>query len=135
MKRWRKLRATPNKAGYAAWVVFQALCTLGLIGGMIWMSVSSPHSPSKSRERVLRSNLQTLRSVIDQYSIDLHKRPQSLDELVAAGYLRVIPTDPMTKRNDSWALDWSNGAKNPGIVNIHSSSQSKSAEGTKYGDW
>jgi general secretion pathway protein G len=135
LKALRRLRATPNKAGYAAWVVFQALCTLGLIGGMVWMSVSGPHSPAKSRERVLRSNLQTMRSILEQYSIDLQKRPQSLDELVESGYLRNIPTDPMTKRNDSWALQWSNDAKNPGIVNIHRSSQSISTQGTKYCDW
>jgi general secretion pathway protein G len=135
LKAWRRLRATPNKAGYAMWVVFQALCALGLIGGLIWMSVSGPHSPAKSRERVLRSNLQTMRSVIDQYTIDHQKRPRSLDELVAAGYLREIPTDPITKRNDSWDLQWSNDAKNPGIVNLHNSSQSKSTDGSRYCDW
>ena len=135
LKAWRRLQEAPNKGAFTAWVAFGALCTLGLIGAMVWLSVPGPHSPAKFRERVLRSNLQTVRSTLEQYSIDLHRRPQSLDEVVATGYLRAIPTDPMTKRNDSWTLEWSNDAKNPGIVNIHSSSQSISSQGTKYCDW
>ncbi len=51
----------------------------------------------RSRESVLRSDLYTLRSVIDQYTLDKQKAPQSLDDLVSAGYLRSIPVDPMTK--------------------------------------
>src|SRR5512140_1384229 len=47
----------------------------------------------QARESVLRSNLATLRSVISQYTLDKQKAPQSLDDLVTAGYLRQIPPD------------------------------------------
>ena len=137
LKAWRKLGAAPNKRGYALWVAFEILCTVGLASGMAWLCVSDQqaHGVAKSRERTLRSNLQVIRSVLNQYSIDHHKRPQSLDELVATGYLRMIPNDPITRRNDSWTLEWSNDPKNPGIVNVHSGSRSISSERTEYRDW
>ena len=48
----------------------------------------------------MRSYLSTLRSVISQYTLDKQKAPQSLDDIVTAGYLRQIPVDPMTKQTN-----------------------------------
>src|ERR1700676_1595838 len=70
---------------------------------MILMAVAVPlynQSIVQARESVLRSNLSKLRSVISQYTLDKQKAPQSLDELVTAGYLRQIPMDPMTKQTN-----------------------------------
>ncbi|HWO32933.1 MAG TPA: prepilin-type N-terminal cleavage/methylation domain-containing protein, partial [Candidatus Acidoferrum sp.] len=53
-------------------------------------------SLTKSREAVLRQDLFTLRSLISQYTLDKQKAPQSLDDLIQGGYLKVIPKDPMT---------------------------------------
>ncbi len=50
----------------------------------------------RSKESVLKNNLFTLRTVIDNYTYDKQKAPQSLQDLVTAGYLRAIPIDPMT---------------------------------------
>src|SRR5689334_7328296 len=50
----------------------------------------------RTKEAVLRSNLFSLRTVIDNYTYDKQKAPQSLQELVTAGYLRDVPMDPMT---------------------------------------
>ena len=76
-----------------------------------------------------------MRSVLDQYVMDKGTRPQSLDALVKAGYLKQIPVDPMTRRNDSWVLERSNDPTKPGIVNIRSSSRSTSRDGTAYSTW
>ncbi|HET9306099.1 MAG TPA: prepilin-type N-terminal cleavage/methylation domain-containing protein, partial [Candidatus Sulfotelmatobacter sp.] len=73
---------------------------------MILASIAMPvynQSVVQARESVLRSNLGTLRSVISQYTLDKQKAPQSLDDLVSAGYLRQIPTDPMT-RQPNWEV-------------------------------
>ena len=51
---------------------------------------------------MLKNNLFTLRQVIDEYTYDKKKAPQSLQDLVAAGYLRDIPIDPITNRIDTW---------------------------------
>ena len=49
-----------------------------------------------ARETVLRDDLFRMRSLIDQYAADKGKLPQSLDDLVTAGYMREMPTDPIT---------------------------------------
>ena len=43
------------------------------------------HSVWRAREAVLRNDLFTLRSSIDQYTLDKQKAPQSLQDLVAGG--------------------------------------------------
>ena len=81
-------------------------------------------SGRKSRDLVLQQDLFTMRAMVGQYTLDKHKRPQSLDDLVAAGYLKHLPTDPTTGRNDTWVLEWSDDPKTPGIVGILSGSRS-----------
>ena len=53
-----------------------------------------------AREAVLKQNLFTLRSLITQYGLDKQKAPQSLDDLVQAGYLKEIPVDPISGQRD-----------------------------------
>jgi general secretion pathway protein G len=79
-------------------------------------------SPRQARERILQQDLLTMRAVIGQYTLDREKRPHSLDDLVVAGYLRDVPTDPTTGRKDTWIVECSKDLKAPGIVGIDASS-------------
>jgi prepilin-type N-terminal cleavage/methylation domain-containing protein len=45
----------------------------------------------RSKESVLKQNLFTLRTVIDNYTYDKQKAPQALQDLVREGYLRDVP--------------------------------------------
>jgi general secretion pathway protein G len=94
----------------------------------------------RARESVLRQDLFTMRQVIDQYTLDKQKAPQSLDDLVSAGYIKLIPNDPFTGRNDTWqtvqedtTLDPS--VTEPGITDVHSGSNSVGSDGTAYSSW
>jgi general secretion pathway protein G len=91
-----------------------------------------------ARETVLRDDLFRMRLLIDQYSADKGKPPQSLDDLVSAGYMREIPTDPITEQKD-WNVevgeDPYSSEGGSGIRDIHSSSQETSIEGTPYSEW
>jgi general secretion pathway protein G len=94
----------------------------------------------RSKEAVLRSNLYTLRTLIDQYTADKLKAPQSLDDIVAAGYLRSLPKDPITNRNDTWQIVMEDASLFPeqtetGIFDVHSGSTATSSEGTPYSEW
>ena len=51
-------------------------------------------SVQKAEEAVLREDLHTLRTAIDSYTVDKEKAPQSLEDLVQAGYLKSIPDGP-----------------------------------------
>src|SRR5579885_62765 len=57
-----------------------------------------------AKESVLRNNLFTLRTMIDEYTIDKQKAPESLQALVSEGYLRQIPQDPITNSADTWRV-------------------------------
>ena len=108
---------------------------------MILMAIAVPiynQSIVQARESVLRSNLATLRKVISQYTLDKQKAPQSLDDLVTAGYLRQIPDDPMTKQ-PNWEATGSDtlmavDQQEPGISDVHSASTGIGSDGTAYND-
>ncbi len=110
---------------------------------VILMSVAIPRyqaSILRARETVLRDDLYTLRSVIDQYTLDKQKAPQSLQDLVDSGYLKQLPIDPFTNTRDSWVpvtddSIMSPDQSQPGIIDVHSSSEQKSSEGTAYSTW
>ena len=94
----------------------------------------------RARESVLRQDLFTMRQVIDQYTLDKQKAPQSLEDLVSAGYIKQIPNDPFTGRNDTWqtvqedtTLDPS--VTEPGITDVHSGSNVVGSDGTAYSSW
>jgi len=133
---WLRLRTVPNKAAYAAWLSFQIACTLAVTVMLVSLFVPSyVTSPRQAREWALEQNLHVMRAIINQYTLDLQKRPQSLDDLVEAGYIKQTPTDPITRRNDTWDVGWSNDPKMPGIVNIRSGSIATSSKGSAYHDW
>jgi general secretion pathway protein G len=142
----RALRAAPSLAcgnrrnRSRGFTLLELMIVISMI--MILMSVAMPiynQSIVQARESVLRSNLATLRSVISQYTLDKQKAPQSLDDLVTAGYLRQIPIDPMTKQ-PNWepkeedvlmAVD----QQDPGIDDVHSASSGIASDGTAYSTW
>lgn len=93
----------------------------------------------KAKETVLKDDLFTLRRTIDEYTYDKKKAPQSLDELVSAGYFKQIPKDPMTNNAD-WEVVQEDTLQSidqnePGIDDVHSSSNLTSSEGTAYSTW
>jgi general secretion pathway protein G len=90
---------------------------------------------TRAKEDTLRQELIVLRSEIKQYTSDHDKRPGAISDLVIAGYLKKIPIDPFTGRNDTWVPQWSTDPKQPGIANIHSGSQSFSRQGRRYSEW
>lgn len=97
-------------------------------------------SITRAKESVLRNNLFTIRQVLDEYTYDRQKAPQTLDDLVSNGYLRSIPMDPITGSNSTWQVimeDPNNAANQnePGIFDVKSGSDKTSLDGTKYADW
>lgn len=82
----------------------------------------------QAKESVLKEDLSTLRGAIDSYSAKEKKAPQSIDDLLRAGYLKSIPVDPMTRSNTSWLTDF-------GIHTVHSGSNETGSDGQPYNTW
>jgi len=94
----------------------------------------------RSREAVLKDDLYTMRSMIDEYTVDKQKPPESLQELVDSGYMHAIPVDPITGTNDSWEPDIEQVPVPPdqnatGVVDVHSGSTTEALDGTPYNTW
>jgi general secretion pathway protein G len=94
----------------------------------------------RSKESVLRNNLFTLRTVIDEYTYDKQKAPQQLQDLVSEGYLRTVPIDPITNSDSTWRIVMEDATSatsqnEPGIWDVRSGSDQKSLEGTPYSEW
>ena len=110
---------------------------------LILVSISVPiysNSVIHSKEAVLRDDLFTMRSVIDQYTLDKVKAPQSLQDLVAAGYLRTIPKDPITGSTETWQVTTDDtlmdpSQTQPGITDVHSGASGVGSDGTAYSSW
>jgi|SRR5271167_1340388 len=110
---------------------------------LILLSLAIPsytRSIERAKESVLRQNLFTMRSVISQYTLDKQKAPQSLDDLVSAGYLKQIPNDPMTASNSTWTVDQEDALlsvdqQETGINDVHSGSTAVGSDGTPYNTW
>jgi general secretion pathway protein G len=113
--------------------------TIGVICANSYRSVTSYRiSVLRSQESTLRSDLFQMRKMIDQYAADRGYLPQSLDDLVSAGYLREIPTDPITRHKD-WIVELGedpySSAFRQGIIDVRSASSAKSSEDRPYKEW
>ena len=107
---------------------------LGLAAGRYDRSVV------RAREATLKQDLQVMRQAIDNYTLDKQSAPQSIEALQEAGYLRIVPTDPMTQAKD-WQPQFDEVVLSPdqtgtGMVDVHSNSDKTSPfDGTPYKDW
>lgn len=114
-------------------VITIILILLGIALPMYTQSITA------QREYNLRQNLRTLNQVIDQYTLDKKKAPQSLQDLVSAGYIEKIPED-ITGRTDTWELEEDDSIKavdqtDPGLSSVHSGSDRIGSDGTVYSSW
>ena len=116
-------------------VVMTVLVVLASMG-----MVQYRNSVRRAEEAVLKENLFRMRDAMDQFYADKTKWPADLSELVSEGYLREIPTDPITKSKDTWQTktaepDANNPAASIGIDNVFSGSEETALDGSRYADW
>ena len=132
------MKGDKNKA--RGFTMIELMIVLTIISILVSIAIPIANSAIlRAREAVLQSDLHTLRTLIDQYTADKLKAPQSLDDLVTAGYLRSIPKDPITNAAD-WEVVMEDTTLFPeqtevGISDVHSGSNATAADGRLYSSW
>ena len=129
------------RTGKSGFTMIELLIVMAVITILVSMAVPFyQKSIIRSKESVLRSNLFTLRTVIDEYTMDKGKAPQSLQDLVSEGYLRAVPVDPMTGSDQDWKVIMEDAMTSvnqtePGIFDVRSGSDKMGLDGTAYSEW
>lgn len=129
--------------------LLELIIVIAIIGILATIAMPAMRDmPRRANEAVLKTNLRTLRDVIDQHYGDKGKYPTSLAALVDTGYLRKIPLDPITKSSETWIpvyeeLDPDNPPAEtetgedgqPGMIDVRSGAPGNSLDGTPYSEW
>ena len=137
----RGRRGRPGAPAERGFTLIELMIVMAIIGILSAIAIPSfVRSVQRAKEAALKEDLHTMRSAIDSYTVDKQQAPQSLDDLVQAGYMKTIPKDPMTNRNDTWITGESDtmtdiNETQGGIDDVHSGSQDVSSEGTSYNTW
>lgn len=138
------MRAGPFKWSQKGFTLIELIIVFTLIGILVSLALPQFQSGTRrAREAVLKENLYVLRTLINQYYTDKMKYPASLQTLVDDGYLREIPTDPITKSSETWITipeilnpeDMLSGMEIPGIVDVQSGSERTATDGTFFNTW
>jgi general secretion pathway protein G len=139
-RRWRVRRDDRRSKVHTGFTLIELIIVLAIIAILASIATANyQHSVWRAREAVLRNDLFTMRSSIDQYTLDKQKAPQSLDDLVSAGYIKSVPKDPITNEID-WVTEQEDSLMaidqtQPGIVDVHCASTTTATDGTVYSSW
>lgn len=126
-------RTTSGDARTRGFTLIELLVVVSIVGVLsALVAPSYLKQNARARETVLRHNLHTLREALDDYRSDNGRNPDSLDDLVASKYLRALPLDPLTGRNDSWKAE---RGDEPGIHDVRSGARGDAENGSSYANW
>ena len=113
--------------------LIELLVVLSVIAILLTLAVPRYFgSIDKSKEAVLRENLNQMREAISRYYADKGKYPESLDSLAAEKYLRSVPLDPVTESDKTWLIVQPEDPSKGGVYDVKSGAPGKAKDGREF---
>ena len=146
-----EFRGRHRQSGFTLLELIVVIAVIGVLAAIALPNLVQ--TPRRAREAVLKTNLHTLREVIDQHYGDKGFYPPDLEALVDEGYLREVPMDPMYGEPEwgvvfedeaglddlddpgsiAWDVDLE--VEGGGIIDVYSLSEDLSLDGEPYAEW
>jgi len=138
---WRRRQAAGEaRAAQRGFTLIEMMIVISIILILVGIAAGLYQGAvRRARESVLKQDLQTMRTAIDNYTMDKLQAPQSLNDLADGHYLRELPIDPFTQQRD-WVAHFGDTVISPeqtgvGVDDVHSNSDQSGSDGTAYNTW
>lgn len=116
--------------------LIELLVVMAIIATLMTIAVPRYFSSlENSKETALRQSLSVMREALDHYYGDTGHYPESLEDMVTHRYLRNLPTDPITERNDMWVIVPPPEGVAGTVADIKSGATGRARDGSLFGQW
>ena len=116
--------------------LIELLVVLAVVATLLTLAVPRYFgSIDKSKEAVLKENLNQMREAISRYYADKGKYPESLDNLASDKYLRSVPLDPITESRGTWLVLRPEDPQKGGVYDVKSGAAGKAIDGSEFSTW
>jgi general secretion pathway protein G len=118
----------------AGFTLIELLVVMAVIATLLTLAVPRYFSSiDRSKEAVLRENLNVMRDAIDKFHADTGTYPSTLQDLVTRRYLRDVPIDPVTDSALTWSTLPPPGAAG-GVYDVRSGAEGATQAGKPYAE-
>ena len=126
-------RGSRARSAGGGFTLVELLVVLSIVALLLTLAIPRYFgSIDKSKEAVLRENLNQMREAISRYYADKGKYPESLDARAAGKYLRSVPFDPVTESDKTWIIVPPEDPQKSGVVDVKSGAPGKAKDGREF---
>ena len=126
-------RGSRARSAGGGFTLVELLVVLSIVALLLTLAIPRYFgSIDKSKEAVLRENLNQMREAISRYYADKGKYPESLESLAAEKYLRSVPLDPVTESDKTWIIVQPEDPQKGGVYDVKSGASGKTRDGREF---